>query len=676
MGMLSMKTGCSFFSFSIKRVLSQPLGILLLLFFFAALPLSAFAQRSAPIAAQSLEELDAQIKELERQQKELEAKNRQKPSQQINTRPSQPAESRQPPARTKEVIIREEIPVPTAEQTETPLQPDSGTPSIQRNGDLYILDQVITTEDNAPKSNSKEIVIPPLPEKPVQANSSAKPTESVTTEKQSAGSLNSSLLKIVIIVCFGGALLLLVGAGIVWWGPSIPSLPSFPKRKPKPVEQPSVPDPLASAFFDEPSISEEDSSVPTRHEEDFGVPLIDLNDINAQVFSTVSQANWLIREKNFVKSEEILQTHLDKLPNNQELIMKLLEVHMLSNNSIAFNTLANSFQQQLAEQTQDWDQVVSWGQTLDPNNPLYAGPKRGEKQLIPDIIDDPWAEDDVAMNRQTPIYAAPSTPPRTAPPTPNDPFRSMPAQEDNDPEMTFDQGLAAMREEMEKITGKPASQPQIDPFSDDVWSEDASASDEDVFSSLSPSPASTPEQQIPVAPAISTPSPAQQGAPVAQKIPAAPAQQIPVEPTFGAFIPSAPTAGAAPSPAPEKLKAEPPSIVAPDSPLTSVLATQQQKPAEGTPKPTVSESSAPVVSVEPASEPEPEKKRELLFDPNTDERTQANMREVESRLELVDAYEDMGDFVGAKELLQEIVKIAKNPQQKAIAAEKLQDLAR
>ena len=71
------------------------------------------------------------------------------------------------------------------------------------------------------------------------------------------------------------------------------------------------------------------------------------------------------------QAEEILKDAIQKDPERQELKLKLLEIYQATNNKSAFETLAGDVYAKVGPTDAAWSKVVALGQKLDPENALY-----------------------------------------------------------------------------------------------------------------------------------------------------------------------------------------------------------------------------------------------------------------------------------------------------------------
>lgn len=74
------------------------------------------------------------------------------------------------------------------------------------------------------------------------------------------------------------------------------------------------------------------------------------------------------------QAEEILKDAIQKDPERQELKLKLLEIYQSTANTAAFESLASEIYGNVGPNDQTWSKVVAMGQKLDPENSLYQMP--------------------------------------------------------------------------------------------------------------------------------------------------------------------------------------------------------------------------------------------------------------------------------------------------------------
>jgi pilus assembly protein FimV len=72
------------------------------------------------------------------------------------------------------------------------------------------------------------------------------------------------------------------------------------------------------------------------------------------------------------QAEEILKDAIQKDPERQELKLKLLEIYQATGNKTAFESLASEIYAKVGPADATWSKVTAMGQKVDPENPLYG----------------------------------------------------------------------------------------------------------------------------------------------------------------------------------------------------------------------------------------------------------------------------------------------------------------
>ena len=89
------------------------------------------------------------------------------------------------------------------------------------------------------------------------------------------------------------------------------------------------------------------------------------------------------------QAEEILKDAIQKDPERQELKLKLLEIYQATNNKAAFESLASEIYAKAGATDATWSKVTAMGQKLDPDNSLYqttAGESTDAQLLQPVVV--------------------------------------------------------------------------------------------------------------------------------------------------------------------------------------------------------------------------------------------------------------------------------------------------
>ena len=83
------------------------------------------------------------------------------------------------------------------------------------------------------------------------------------------------------------------------------------------------------------------------------------------------------------QAEEILKDAIQKDPERQELKVKLLEIYQTTGNKVAFESLAGEVYAKAGPTDATWSKVSAMGQKLDPDNALYQGTPVATNEVAP-----------------------------------------------------------------------------------------------------------------------------------------------------------------------------------------------------------------------------------------------------------------------------------------------------
>jgi pilus assembly protein FimV len=115
----------------------------------------------------------------------------------------------------------------------------------------------------------------------------------------------------------------------------------------------------------------------------------------------VTEADVYLAYGRIQQAEDVLQTALEKTPDDEELRIKLLEVYHAGGNIAAFDREASNFHDRVSGEDSQWLRVAAMGYALSPENELYsvAGSdqeKSDEMDFDMDLsnMDDPVESDD------------------------------------------------------------------------------------------------------------------------------------------------------------------------------------------------------------------------------------------------------------------------------------------
>ncbi|MGQ2966525.1 MAG: FimV/HubP family polar landmark protein [Methylophilus sp.] len=102
------------------------------------------------------------------------------------------------------------------------------------------------------------------------------------------------------------------------------------------------------------------------------------------------------------QAEEILKDAIQKDPERQELKLKLLEIYQSTNNKAAFESLAGEVYANVGPNDQTWSKVVAMGQKLDPENSLYQMPALDDPATAAPVPEADDAEQGYHFNFEAP----------------------------------------------------------------------------------------------------------------------------------------------------------------------------------------------------------------------------------------------------------------------------------
>lgn len=145
------------------------------------------------------------------------------------------------------------------------------------------------------------------------------------------------------------------------------------------------------------SVDTGDTSFLTDFSQSANGGMIDTNDVDP-----IAEAEVYMAYGRDAQAEEILKDAISKEPKRYELHLKLLEMYAASKNVSAFETIAGELYTSLGAADPTWAKVVEIGQKLEPSNPLYqvstlhsglSGNDLDEKLDANDFSDSPIANE-------------------------------------------------------------------------------------------------------------------------------------------------------------------------------------------------------------------------------------------------------------------------------------------
>ncbi len=95
--------------------------------------------------------------------------------------------------------------------------------------------------------------------------------------------------------------------------------------------------------------------------------------LDANEVDPVAEADVYIAYGRDAQAEEILKEALRTQPERNAVRVKLLEIYANRKDARAFEIVASELYSLTKGEGEDWQQAISMGVAIDPNNPLYAG---------------------------------------------------------------------------------------------------------------------------------------------------------------------------------------------------------------------------------------------------------------------------------------------------------------
>ncbi|HEY3431996.1 MAG TPA: FimV/HubP family polar landmark protein [Rhodocyclaceae bacterium] len=395
------------------------------------------------------------------------------------------------------------------------------------------------------------------------------------------------------------------------------------------------------------------------------------------------------------QAEEILVDALSKTPENLPVYLKLLEIYAARKSVGQFNAIADSLKTQTGGAGPEWDRAVSLGQVIDPANALYGGAAAEQAALV-----------------EAPVVAAPVAAPAEVvdeEPAPLDLDFDLPgtaepaaATEAEPASASVEFDVTAPAEEVAAEAAAPAAE-EVASLDFDLGLGDTPAEPAPVETAAAPveeaanaldidfdlgdlsTPAATPAAET-VAPAVEAAvdanaldfdldlgaeaTPAAESAAAAIAADAADAEPAALDLDFDLDLGTPPAVDAAVAAASSDAAAPLDFDFDLGTPASDAPSVDLALESAETAAPPLDLSGISLDLGEPAAEaaPDLDLSAELETPPVEEDRP-----EVTTKLELAQAYEEMGDREGAKELFQEVLAEG-SAAQRAIATEKLASL--
>ncbi len=263
----------------------------------------------------------------------------------------------------------------------------------------------------AQKPAETPVAAPSAPAKPAEATKPtpvAKPAPTPVEEPSFLGSMMDNL-DLGILAPAGGLLALLGGGWMYLRKKREKSLADFEQgiMTSGGLKANTVFGNTASA-----SVDTGDTSFLTDFSQSGSSGMIDTNDVDP-----IAEAEVYMAYGRDAQAEEILKDAISKEPKRYELHLKLLEMYAASKNFSAFETIAGELYTTLGAEDPTWAKVAEIGIKLEPSNPLYQAGNSptgsAEKLDATDFSDSPLAAEkdlDFSFDNKTLVedFAAPA----------------------------------------------------------------------------------------------------------------------------------------------------------------------------------------------------------------------------------------------------------------------------
>lgn len=108
------------------------------------------------------------------------------------------------------------------------------------------------------------------------------------------------------------------------------------------------------------------------------------------VMDPIAEADVFIAYGRYDQAAELVEGALKQSPGQQDLLLKLLEIHYVAKRQAAFDTEAASLKAGIDDENDPvWTQVVLMGKTLSPENPLYSGREaKPPSEIVSEILNE------------------------------------------------------------------------------------------------------------------------------------------------------------------------------------------------------------------------------------------------------------------------------------------------
>lgn len=371
-----------------------------------------------------------------------------------------------------------------------------------------------------------------------------------------------------------------------------------------------------------------------------------------------------------VQAEEILVDALKSDPTRLAIHLKLLGIYATRKSAKQFETIATDLHGQTGGTGPDWEKARQLGHQVDPENPLYAGQQETQAEFDPGatlVIQPQTALEDIELAAaETPAedLMQATAADETAPGSEDSAAEEVPVSLDFD----FDLPLAAQISAGAESLAEPAAQAEPPGSLDIDLGQEADVALPESSATAATEPAAAPAQQEAVQSMevdfdldLGTPQPTAAAPPAMATEGSAPADAgLDFDFDLGSSEPGAGPAQAAPA-----------EDAAPAEPADgNTIDFDLELPASAAATSAATNIDLSSISLDLDAPLEPAPAPAAAQAPGLDE---SALQDVATKLELAQAYEEMGDKEGARELLQEVLNEG-NAAQQETARNKLAQL--
>ncbi|MEE8343628.1 MAG: FimV/HubP family polar landmark protein [Gammaproteobacteria bacterium] len=123
------------------------------------------------------------------------------------------------------------------------------------------------------------------------------------------------------------------------------------------------------------------------------------------VMDPIAEADVFIAYGRYDQAAELVEGALKQDPGQQNLLLKLLEIHYAAKHQAAFDAEAASLKASIDDEKDPiWTQVLLMGKTLSPENPLYSGREaKPVGEIVNEILDEIPTNESLPEVRDMPV---------------------------------------------------------------------------------------------------------------------------------------------------------------------------------------------------------------------------------------------------------------------------------